>query len=713
MGYRSRGEFRMRCQSRRNGIAAAGAVAGGFPVWQGKGSGEADRIRSGFRENGYSGCAGMVMAAFRGKRKSLEANNIHQILERYWGYKQFRPLQQEIIEHVLQGKDALALLPTGGGKSLCFQVPAMAMQGVCVVVSPLIALMKDQVENLARRGIEARMLCSGQSRHESEWILNAAVHGNLKFLYVSPERCQNEMFLAHFQQMPLCLLAVDEAHCISQWGYDFRPPYLQIARLREFFPRTPLLALTATATAEVVEDIQERLGIRPRKVFRKSFKRGNLVYYVLRDEDKMGRLERIARKLDGSGIVYVRSRKKASDIARALQQRGIPSAFYHAGLENSQREARQKAWVENRFRLMVATNAFGMGIDKPDVRFVVHWELPDTVEAYFQEAGRAGRDEKRAYALLLYHPADLVESEENFRKSYPEKAFIGRVYEAVCNFFQIPENSGEGSVFDFDLQAFCRAYDFPLPEAFSALSFLERDGLLRFSESWAESSCLRASCSYREYYRCQVERPALAPLLQFLVRRYGGGIFSSYVPVDEKEMARALSASEDEVARELALLSKFDIIAYRPRPKGASLAFLKDRQRADRFSLSPETYLLRKQTARRKLDAMQAYARQTSLCRERYLLQYFSEDLREDCGHCDLCAARKTGLEGFRERARLVGKIHASLEQAPASLPQLIARFPEEVEERLEQAWEYFLAEEKIEPDVFPLYRWKGSRHGF
>ena len=432
---------------------------------------------------------------------------IHRILKEYWGYRQFRPLQQEIIEHVLQGRDALALLPTGGGKSICFQVPAMVMRGVCLVISPLIALMKDQVENLRKRGIAAAAIYSGMSRQETELVLNGAVHGRFKFLYVSPERCRTETFLAHLQKMDVCLLAVDEAHCVSQWGYDFRPPYLQIAELRPMLPGVPLLALTATATPDVVDDIQEKLQIRPKKVFRKSFKRDNLVYYVIQDEDKMGRLLRIIRKVGGCGIVYVRSRRKAFDVALELQQMGIPATCYHAGLEQKERIERQNSWVENRVQVMVATNAFGMGIDKPDVRFVVHLDLPDTLEAYFQEAGRAGRNEKKAFALLLFHASDRIEAEENFRKSYPGIPFVQRVYEAVGNYCQVPVGSGEGSVFSFDLRDFCHAYAFPVAETASALAFLERAGYFRFSDSAMETSRLRLIASYEDVYRCQVEKP--------------------------------------------------------------------------------------------------------------------------------------------------------------------------------------------------------------
>ncbi|MEG2665745.1 MAG: ATP-dependent DNA helicase RecQ, partial [Bacteroidales bacterium] len=401
----------------------------------------------------------------------MESNQskIHRILELYWGYKQFRSLQEEIILHILEGKDALALLPTGGGKSICFQVPALVLEGVCIVVSPLIALMKDQIENLKKRDIAAEAIYSGLSEAETDLYLNQAVFGRLKFLYVSPERCKNEKFIAHLKQMKVCLLAVDEAHCISQWGYDFRPAYLEISSLRDYLPGVPLLALTATATKEVVEDIQKKLHIQPFKLFQKSFQRDNLTYYVIEEEDKFGRLLRIIRKVKGSGIVYVRNRRKTVDVADFLCRNGISAASYHAGLSTSLRNQRQENWKEDRVQVIVATNAFGMGIDKSNVRFVVHVDLPDTLEAYFQEAGRGGRDGKRAFAILLYHPSDKKEVEERFSKTYPELVFIKNVYEALGNYYQIPVGMGEGSVFKIDIKEFCNTYKLPIIETFSAL----------------------------------------------------------------------------------------------------------------------------------------------------------------------------------------------------------------------------------------------------
>ena len=637
---------------------------------------------------------------------------IHRILKGYWGYGQFRPLQQEIIEHVLQGRDALALLPTGGGKSICFQVPAMAMRGVCLVISPLIALMKDQVENLRKRGIAAAAIYSGMSRQETELVLNGAVHGRFKFLYVSPERCRNETFLAHLQKMDVCLLAVDEAHCVSQWGYDFRPPYLQIAELRPMLPGVPLLALTATATPDVVDDIQEKLQIRPKKVFRKSFKRDNLVYYVIQDEDKMGRLLRIIHKVGGCGIVYVRSRRKAFDVALELQQMGIPATCYHAGLEQKERIERQNSWVENRVQVMVATNAFGMGIDKPDVRFVVHLDLPDTLEAYFQEAGRAGRDEKKAFALLLFHASDRIEAEENFRKSYPGIPFVQRVYEAVGNYCQVPVGSGEGSVFSFDLRDFCHAYAFPVAETASALAFLERAGYFRFSDSTMETSRLRLIASYEDVYRCQVEKPETEKILQILLRLYGGRLFSGYAGISEKELSRKMDVPESQVKRLLSFLHACSIVDYRPVPQGVLLTWTMERLRRGNGILPAAVYDSRKVSARRKLDAVIGYAIENSLCRSRYLLQYFGEEGSPDCGFCDICIARKHPLLTSADKLRLMQQVKPLLQAESLDLRGLVTRLPQEPAYLLKQFWDELLAEDLLASDDGLLFRWRGAGGG-
>lgn len=626
------------------------------------------------------------------------SSDIHEILRHYWGYAQFRPLQQDIIEYVLQGKDALALLPTGGGKSICFQVPALAMEGVCIVISPLIALMKDQVENLKKRGITAEAVYTGLSQRETELIFEAAVNARIKFLYVSPERCRNEMFLAHLQRIKVCLIAVDEAHCVSQWGYDFRPPYLQIADLRERLPRVPLLALTATATPDVVTDIQEKLRIHPRKVFQKSFVRDNLTYYVIHDEDKMGRIERILKKVSGSGIIYVRRRKKTVDIAGRLRQKGISASYYHGGLPNDQRNERQKEWIENKTRIMVATNAFGMGIDKPDVRFVIHLDLPDTLEAYFQEAGRAGRDEKRAFALLIYHSSDKTEVLRNLATSYPDMAFIRRVYEAVGNYLEVAPGSGYGHTFDFEITEFARSYKFPLAQTFSALSFLEKDGFFRISDQARQSGRVHITTDYRTLYRHSVEYPRLGPVIQILLRSYGGRLFSDYVSINEKEMANRLNLSCKQVCQTLDALCRMDLIAYEPAPKGGTLTFLTERREKGPAFLQPAVYAERKQNAVRKLDAVLGYAEEDGLCRNRYLLQYFGEHNSKDCGTCDVCLSKKTRPVAEKRLRELIGIIKKNLHDSEIDFASLEKLFPQESENTIKELWNYLIKEEYLKP---------------
>ncbi|MCM1042063.1 MAG: RecQ family ATP-dependent DNA helicase [Bacteroides sp.] len=638
----------------------------------------------------------------------LETSDIHEILRRHWGYDEFRPLQQDIIEHVLQGKDALALLPTGGGKSICFQVPALAMRGVCIVISPLIALMKDQVENLKKRGIPAEAVYTGLSQTQTELIFNAAVHQRIKFLYVSPERCRNRMFLAHLQRMEVCLLAVDEAHCVSQWGYDFRPPYLQIAELRAYLPKVPLLALTATATPDVVADIQEKLLINPRKVFQKSFVRENLTYYVIYDEDKTGRLERIIRKVGGSGIVYVRNRRKTVDIARTLQQRGIAASFYHGGLDNGQRSQAQQAWIENKTQVMVATNAFGMGIDKPDVRFVVHIDLPDTIEAYFQEAGRAGRDGKRAFALLIHHPSDKADALQNLNRSYPEMPFIRRVYDALGNHLCVPPGSGQGQTFPFETAAFARAYNLPLAETFSALSFLEKEGFFRISDQARESGKVHIITDYKTLYRHSVDYPALEPVIQALLRAYGGRLFSDFVSIDEKAMAARLRLPYEKVCSILSELNRMELIAYEPAPQGGTITLLMERREKAPVFLQPAVYAERKENATRKLDAMLGYAEGRNLCRNRYLLQYFGEHEGKDCGGCDVCLEKKRRPVPEKKLKQLFDSVRPSLQNREFDFKFLETLLADEEENTLKELWRYLLAEELITPQGALNFRLRG-----
>ncbi|MDE5704218.1 MAG: RecQ family ATP-dependent DNA helicase, partial [Bacteroidales bacterium] len=565
------------------------------------------------------------------------------ILKRYWGYDSFRPLQEDIILHVCAGGDALALLPTGGGKSVCFQVPGLALPGLCLVVSPLIALMKDQVAHLQRQGIEAAAIYTGLSEAEVCLGLDKAVRGALKFLYVSPERLRNKLFLGYLQRMQVGLLAVDEAHCVSQWGYDFRPPYLQIADLRTLLPRTPLLALTATATPDVVTDIVDRLRIKGRRVFRKSFVRANLTYYAAEEEDKLGRLHRALRKGGGCGIVYVRSRRKTVEVAEWLCRNGIAAAAYHAGLPPEEKNARQEAWMADRVRVIVATNAFGMGIDKPDVRLVVHLDLPDTIEAYFQEAGRAGRDGKPATALLLYHASDRAAAEARYVQAYPSVRFIKQVYEALCNYAGLPLGSGAGVEKPFMLAEFASVYRLPVAETASAMGFLEREGYVCFPDPLKASSRVHVTAEPAALYRYEVSHPSSAPVLQALLRLYGGRLFSDYGAISEKAIARRLEMTEAEVARQLQALQAGDCIVYQPLSKTPTVVFLRARVDPGRYFLASDVYKTRKEIARRKLRAVLDYAAEGRLCRSRYLVAYFGEENEADCGRCDACLRRKRG----------------------------------------------------------------------
>ncbi len=630
---------------------------------------------------------------------NIDSATVRAILKRYWGYDSFRPLQEDIVLHVCAGGDALALLPTGGGKSVCFQVPGLARKGVCIVVSPLIALMKDQVAHLQRQGIEAAAIYTGLSPEEQELCLDRAVRGDLKFLYVSAERLQNRRFLAAFQQMEVGLIAVDEAHCVSQWGYDFRPPYLQIAALRAYAPRTPLLALTATATPDVVQDIQDKLQIKPRKVFRKSFVRPNLTYYAAEEEDKLGRLHRALRKVGGCGIVYVRNRRKTVEVAEWLCRNGLPAAAYHAGLPAEVRNARQEDWMADKIRVIVATNAFGMGIDKPDVRLVVHLDLPDTIEAYFQEAGRGGRDGKPATALLLYHASDRAEAEARYARAYPPVKFIRQVYEALCNYAGLPVGSGEGVEKPFMLTEFAAAYRLPVPETASALGFLEREGYVSFPDPLKAASRVHITAEPETLYRYEVAHPATSPVLRALLRLYGGRLFSDYGAISEKTVARKLDLTEAEVVRQLQALQAGDCLSYKPLPKTPTVLFLRARVEPGRYFLASDVYKRRKETAWKKLQAMLDYAAEGRLCRSRYLVAYFGEESDTDCGRCDACLRRKRGGLSDTVYTKMYRQAAPLLSREAMDARELCDRFPEWDEDDVCLFWQYLLEMGFLAPD--------------
>jgi ATP-dependent DNA helicase RecQ len=595
---------------------------------------------------------------------------IHQILKQYWNFDAFRLIQEEIIESVLAGHDTLALLPTGGGKSVCFQVPALAMDGICIVVSPLIALMKDQVENLKAKGIDAVSIVSGMSKREIDIALDNCIYGSVKFLYLSPERLLSELVRERIKYMKINLIAVDEAHCISQWGYDFRPPYLHIADLRELHPEVPVLALTATATAEVREDIQQKLKFRNPNVFQKSFERKNISYVVQHEENKLRKLLDIAKGVKGSGIVYVRSRKDAADTAKFYSDNGIKADYYHAGLEAGLRSQRQENWKNNRTRIIVATNAFGMGIDKPDVRFVIHKDPPDSLEGYYQEAGRAGRDEHKAYAVLLCNYADRLKQEKKFELSFPSIPEIKQVYHSLANYYQLAYGAGEGLSFDLDLGEFCSRFKLDVIKTINALKFLELDEYLSFNESVFLPSRFRFEVLNEQLYNFQIQNPGWDPFIKTLLRSYGGS-FENYVRLREFDLARRTNMSVQQVVEGLKQLQEYKILNYQQQTDQPQVTFLKPRQQANALYINKKVIDERKETYRRKMEAVFAYAVHKK-CRSQMLLAYFDELNADKCGICDICLEEKRQKNASEIFDDITNEIIQLLSAAPLDIGALV-----------------------------------------
>ena len=565
---------------------------------------------------------------------------IHEALRQYWGYDSFRPQQEEIITSVLDGNDTLALLPTGGGKSLCYQLPAMVSEGVCLVVSPLVALMHDQVMHLRQRNIKAELLVSGMNKHEMEVVLNNSVWGKVKLLYVSPERLQTRQFLEHYKQMHVSLIAVDEAHCISQWGYDFRPPYRHIAEIRAHQPKAPVVALTASATPRVMEDIRTQLAFRQGcQTFTRSFTRPNLSFLFYKSEDKMGRLLHVVRGVKGCSIIYVRNRRSTNDVARMLQANGVNATFYHAGLDTMERDRRQRMWMQSPDGVMVATNAFGMGIDRSDVRLVVHLDIPSSIEEYYQEAGRAGRDGKPSYAVMLYNHNDIDALDTVLQQSYPTPQQIKNVYRAACNFYQIPVGCGADESFDFDLQQFCHTYGLQPMMTYNAFRFLERDGLCSLPERNDLYSRLYIPLNKEQVYRFQVENHRLGDILTRVLRMYGG-LFSDFVDIDEKRMARELKTGEKDVCNALKQMHKLEVVSYRPKATQPQILFLSPRMDVDSLDLSDSDYQQQKQWAIQRMEAMRSLVLNDKECRSVQIGRYFGEQGVEECRHCDVCRSK-------------------------------------------------------------------------
>lgn len=563
--------------------------------------------------------------------------NPNEILKQYWGFDLFRPLQEDIVRAVLDGNDALALLPTGGGKSICFQVPALCMDGVCIVVSPLIALMKDQVANLKKREIPADAIFSGLAYREIDRILDNAAYGGIKFLYLSPERLTTDLVRERIKKMNVNLLAVDEAHCISQWGYDFRPPYLQIAEIRELIPKTPVLALTATATPEVVIDIQEKLLFKKKNVFQKSFSRANLAYVVLPEENKTAKLLDVLRKVKGSGVVYARNRKLTKDIAKFLVENKISADFYHAGLSPDERSKKQESWIAGKTAIMACTNAFGMGIDKPDVRTVVHMDLPESLEAYFQEAGRGGRDGKKSFAVLLYSEEDKRNLERNLLLAFPPLQDLRQTYRALGSYFQLAVGGGEFQTFDFDIADFCKNFKLEVVKVYACIKILEQEGWISLTESvWMPASFM-VLVQREQLYDFQLKNPSLDVVIKALLR-LSEGSFQHFVPINEGAVARLLKTTTDKIIPAILQLHKEGIIEYRPLKDKPQLTFIKERVDASNLTIDLEAYNLRKLRQQKRMEKAVAYAT-TARCRSQMLLEYFGE-MAPTCGVCDVCLGR-------------------------------------------------------------------------
>ena len=566
-----------------------------------------------------------------------------EILKEYWGYDAFRPKQEEIVLAALEGRDVLAILPTGGGKSICFQVPAMMREGIAIVVTPLIALMKDQVQNLAARGIKALCINAGMGRREVELTLNNAAYGDFKFLYVSPERLGTPLFRAWIQEMNVSFIVVDEAHCISQWGYDFRPDYLEIGKLREMVD-APVIALTATATPQACEDIMERLGFKEKCLIKSGFERPNLSYVVRRTEDKLGQLLNICNGVPGTGIVYVRNRKKTEELAAFLASNGISSSFYHAGLGTDSRSDRQARWKDGRIRVMVCTNAFGMGIDKPDVRFVVHFDVPDCPEAYFQEAGRGGRDGKRSFAVLLWNSSDTKRLRQITTVSFPSLDYVEDIYHKVHIFYDIPYDSGVGRQLKFDLDEFCRHFKLQRASAYYAVVYLERTGHWTLSEDVDISTKVQVRVDRSELYDIDLPDPKMSLLLETLMRRYTG-LFNYPVPIDEEYIASSIGVKVTELRQLLYKLSLEHIIRYVPCDHATVLYLHHDRLRPKNVHLDPERYAFLKDAGTARMQKMIDYVAQNDVCRSAYLLEYFGQSESADCGTCDICRNKPSVTE--------------------------------------------------------------------
>ena len=613
------------------------------------------------------------------------------ILKHYWGYDSFRDSQESIINAVLAGKDTLALLPTGGGKSICFQVPAMVKEGLCIVVSPLIALMKDQVYNLQRRNIPAAAIHSGLSHFEIDRILDQCVAGHVKLLYLSPERLGTRLAQERISRMKVNLLAIDEAHCISQWGYDFRPAYLQINNIRSLLPGTPTLALTATATPEVVEDIQEKLDFNKKHVIQKSFARQNLAYVVLREEAKLEKATDILQKVAGSAVIYVRNRRKTRETAIFLQKKGIKADYFHAGLSEKEKNQKQKSWIEGRIRVIVSTNAFGMGIDKPDVRSVIHLDLPDSLEAYFQEAGRAGRDGKKAYAVLLYATADSLALQRHIEQSFPDMNEIKRVWKALGSYYQLASGSKPNESLDFQLSNFTETFKLHPIMTYHSLRILEQEGWISLSDAVFIPSSLKIRVQKDQLYDYQLRNKRYDLILKGILRAYQGA-FNSFVSVREDKLAKAIQLPQADLQKALHRMSKDGVISYKPQKDKPQIFFLRERIAFSDLMLDQQAINFRKDRYIKRIEAAIAYA-ETLACRSKQLLSYFGEIKSADCGMCDVCLERHKTSTNKSEFEEIKKAIEQKLKIHPLSIKNLLDSFSPNIRKRVMYVLEFLVDE--------------------
>jgi len=598
--------------------------------------------------------------------------NIHNVLKKYWGFESFRTKQEEIINDVLVQKDTLALLPTGGGKSICYQIPALVKEGICIVISPLVALMKDQTSKLQKHNIKAIAITGGLNQHELDIALDNCIYGNIKLLYVSPERLESDLVRERIKKMNVNLIAVDEAHCISQWGYDFRPSYLKIAEIRALKPESPILALTATATKKVAKDIQDKLLFKKQNVIQNSFRRTNLAYMALEESHKSTRVHKILQKIKGPAIIYVRNRKKTYEFSSELNKLGFSSTYYHAGLSEDDRTVNQAKWMNNITRVMVATNAFGMGIDKPDVRLVIHLENPDTTEAYFQEAGRAGRDGKKAFAISLFQKSDFKDSMNQFTETYPSSSDVRNIYQNIANFLQIAIGDGYEQSYDFEFEKFCSKYQLNKYKCIKALNILEKDNLINYNSYNNSPSSVNIICNSKSLISYKSQNSKKNELIQLILRLYPG-VFDNPVDIKERNLAIQLNLKSNHINKILKELDQEKLIAYTQRKNNSKITFCTARYSSKFLPISKFHFNDRKSLLKQKLKHINDYLQNTSICRSKVLLDYFGEKQSEDCNICDICISKKADSKSFRKDIRT--KLLQSVQKNPIDISTFIARY--------------------------------------